>query len=126
MLRPAISWRTLAVLDFIRVPPPAASTITVRSLDMGSNLTAAGPGGRIVLRTDLVPRTCRVDVLPRSAGPTPSAFPGGSAGPACCPARRALRFLHSPVGLPGLRAAPPGGPYAFCIPRLVCRQGPPD
>ncbi|MEI2672069.1 MAG: hypothetical protein V9G13_13370 [Marmoricola sp.] len=32
--RPAIGCRTFMVLDFIRVPPPAASTITVRSADI--------------------------------------------------------------------------------------------
>src|SRR3954468_13849249 len=31
MLRPAIGCSTFAVFDFIRVPPPAARTITVRS-----------------------------------------------------------------------------------------------
>src|SRR3954447_16491136 len=54
MLRPPISCRTLAVFDFMRVPPPAASTITVRSLDMGTNL---------------IPVTHPSDIV-RGAGPT--------------------------------------------------------
>src|SRR5512141_1769287 len=60
MLRPAISWRTLAVLDLIRVPPPAASTITVRSLDMGTNLTRVRLGSAIVRRVHPAPSGCRV------------------------------------------------------------------
>jgi hypothetical protein len=39
----------LAVFDLIRVPPPAASTITVRSLDMGSNVSP-GTGGPAIVR----------------------------------------------------------------------------
>ena len=35
MLRPAMGWSTFMVFDFMRVPPPAARTMTVR-LSMGA------------------------------------------------------------------------------------------
>ena len=52
MLRPPISCSTLAVFDLMRVPPPAASTITVRSVAMGTNLIPATGAPTIVREED--------------------------------------------------------------------------
>ena len=47
MLRPPMGCSTFIVFDFIRVPPPAARTITVRSLSTGSATgSPVSTGGR--------------------------------------------------------------------------------
>src|SRR5215212_10287566 len=133
MVRPPISWRTLAVFDFMRVPPPAASTITVRSPPMGTNLIPETGAFVIVREDDPVGcpgqgpaeahspvgrpgRTCR----PAGRAPTLLGFPGWSAGPDVPPRRAGLTL----PAFPGWSAGPDvpprrAGPYPFGIPRLV-------
>src|SRR6476469_4150960 len=71
MLRPPTSWRTFMVFDFIRVPPPAARTMTVRSLDMPPTLVpdtaGAVPGRRPVLAVDHDLTPCEGDGIRNGA-----------------------------------------------------------
>ena len=89
----------LPVLDLIRVPPPAASTITVRSLDMRSNLTSAAPRLRPSSSGLIDPEHVRVTVNLETAL---RRLPPRSVRRASVPLRSAgpTLSLHSPVGLP--------------------------
>src|SRR5215212_8203852 len=86
MVRPPISWRTLAVFDFMRVPPPAASTITVRSLAMGTNLIP-GTGSTAIAHLN-------------DPGGRPGPGPSGAASPvgAANPVDRGGSCLHPQLG----------------------------
>src|SRR5215213_6163648 len=115
MVRPPISWRTWAVFDFMRVPPPAASTITVRSLPMGTNLIPETGASVIVREEDPVGSPGR--------GPAEGHSPVGLLVRGAAPLGGPIRDWDSPAGLPGRTCPPPGGPNLARIPRLVCRAG---
>src|SRR3954452_10133910 len=124
MLRPPISCRTLAVFDFMRVPPPAASTITVRSLDMGTNLIPER--GLLAPAKPVEYPQGAASALAREPGSNLEPLsPVGLPGLRCCPARRALTFYAFPGWSAGPEVLPrPAGLNLLRIPRLVCRQGP--